>query len=280
MHPPVIPVAGAGVYSAEPSTSPSARPRPSTMSVARIARFPSGWTDSSSRQSCPQATSTFALSATMTCPGRAVGYAPSITRVEMKLQRSTAKAVVKAPRPGVHRSHVIMNASCVLAPVDTSMALVEHGSVGREGVLLRSQHAAPFHIRGQPALDCVGANLRQTPPEFAGRLFGADGGLDAREGGSCIHAFVELHQRDAGDAFASLDGPHNGRCAAVLGKQRCVDVHATKTGRIQHVGGQDPPVRDDERDVHALRPGPRTEFAGPEFGRLHERQARLDCAGS
>ena len=66
---------------------------------------------------------------------------------------------------------------------------------------------------------------------------------------SGVHAFVELHDGDAGLRFPVDDGSLDRRGAAVLGKQRCVHIDGPIGGDIQHRLRQDAAVSDDHQDV-------------------------------
>ena len=68
---------------------------------------------------------------------------------------------------------------------------------------------------------------------------------------ACVQPGVHLHDGDARLQITRLNSPVNWRCAAPSWQQRCVNVQATKPGRVKH------PLRQDQaisRHYHHIGP--------------------------
>ena len=85
---------------------------------------------------------------------------------------------------------------------------------------------------------------------------------------------LHLHQADAGLGVPGGDRPLDGRGPAPAREQRGVDVHAAQARSGQDVGGEDPPVGRDHRDVEPHRLEPLPEVGPLQLRRLEDGEGR------
>ena len=75
-----------------------------------------------------------------------------------------------------------------------------------------------------PVCDLLGCELGEAGVEFAVGFVGADRGSDNVDDIAGVHAFIHLHQGNAGFGFSVHDGPLDRGGAAVFGEDATVEI--------------------------------------------------------
>ena len=111
---------------------------------------------------------------------------------------------------------------------------------GFQGPGLEPGQGLDHHFRAQG---------REFVVQGPGRGVGGDRDLAGQQHRTGIHAFVDLHDRDAGDGVAFQDRPLDRGGAAPPGQKRRMDVEAAQPGRVEYRLRQPQPIGDDDGAV-------------------------------
>ena len=218
----------AGAAAGTHRRSPSATPRPIAHSDARIDRFSSGCTVTSSTVLSVQATRTRVLSSDEDlASGAPSGVVLRARRGVAHLDRAAPRDRRTLPGHGLMPRTWSWTSPRGLCPVDPPVVLLEHRRHRRAGGVLRLEDARPGDVPGEPLAQATAPIRASLLAELLPAVSAlADGRRDAGEGRSGVHALIELHQGDAGFRFSPDDRPGDRRGASVLRQKGRVHVHA------------------------------------------------------
>ena len=115
---------------------------------------------------------------------------------------------------------------------------VQHSGLAGKCFLLGNRFQQPLFQQRNGTYNQFGSALRQFIKQCGCRFFRFDHNLPGHEHITGINPFIHLHDGDTGFLFSVDDGPVDGRCTSVLRQQRSMDIHASETGHMQNLTGQ------------------------------------------
>ena len=148
-------------------------------------------------------------------------------------------------RPRIERSEFVVDRRRRIAPVNFAFLLLDFRRIRRfRMILFRFHEVAPERPRHFFSTD-----PRQPARERRRPLVHTNRRLRDRQDGTVVQLDVDAHDRDAGLGLAMLDRTLNRRRAAILRKNRTMDVEKPALRNLQKCGRKNLSIRHDDADI-------------------------------
>ena len=149
--------------------------------------------------------------------------------------------------PGIESAELVVDRCGRVAPLNRAFALFDLRRDGRGSVILRSFPCRP--VRAARAARASAPMMERRAASDGVRSSGPISVVSIAQHRPVIELLIDAHDRHAGRCFAALDGALNRRRAAVLRKDRAVDVEESARGNREQRRRQNLSVRDDDAGI-------------------------------